>query len=39
LNTLNTHIRNIYAKLLATDRSSAVQWARGLRLLGNGGAH
>jgi LuxR family maltose regulon positive regulatory protein len=39
LNTVNTHIRNIYAKLRATDRSSAVQRARGLRLLGYGGAH
>jgi LuxR family transcriptional regulator, maltose regulon positive regulatory protein len=39
LNTVNTHIRNIYAKLRATDRSSAVQQAGGLRLLGNGGAH
>jgi LuxR family maltose regulon positive regulatory protein len=39
LNTVNTHVRNIYAKLRATDRSSAVQRARELRLLGNGGAH
>ena len=28
LNTVNTHIRNIYAKLQAQDRSSAVQRAR-----------
>jgi LuxR family maltose regulon positive regulatory protein len=33
LNTLNTHMRNIYAKLQARDRSSAVQRARELRLL------
>jgi LuxR family maltose regulon positive regulatory protein len=33
LNTVNTHIRRIYAKLGATDRSSAVQRGRELRLL------
>jgi LuxR family maltose regulon positive regulatory protein len=36
VNTVNTHIRNIYAKLQARDRSSAVQRARALRLLGGG---
>ena len=38
LNTVNTHIRRIYAKLVATDRSSAVQRARDLRLLSSGRA-
>ena len=33
VNTVNTHIRRIYAKLGATDRSSAVQRGRSLRLL------
>jgi LuxR family transcriptional regulator, maltose regulon positive regulatory protein len=33
VNTVNTHVRNIYAKLQARDRSSAVQRARELRLL------
>ncbi len=33
LNTVNTHIRRIYTKLGTTDRSSAVQRARDLRLL------
>ena len=33
INTVNTHIRNIYAKLQAQDRSSAVQRAREMRLL------
>jgi LuxR family maltose regulon positive regulatory protein len=33
INTVNTHIRNIYSKLGARDRSSAVARARELRLL------
>jgi LuxR family maltose regulon positive regulatory protein len=33
VNTVNTHIRNIYSKLGVRDRSSAVQHARALRLL------
>ncbi len=33
VNTVGTHIRSIYAKLQVTDRSSAVQRARELRLL------
>jgi LuxR family transcriptional regulator, maltose regulon positive regulatory protein len=36
VNTVNTHIRNIYAKLRAQDRSSAVQRAREMRLLSTG---
>jgi LuxR family maltose regulon positive regulatory protein len=36
VNTVNTHIRHIYAKLRAQDRSSAVQRARELRLLSAG---
>jgi LuxR family maltose regulon positive regulatory protein len=36
VNTVNTHIRSIYAKLQAQDRSSAVGRARQLRLLGAG---
>jgi LuxR family maltose regulon positive regulatory protein len=36
LNTVNTHIRRIYAKLGATDRSAAVQRGRDLRLLSTG---
>jgi LuxR family maltose regulon positive regulatory protein len=36
INTINTHIRNIYSKLDARDRSSAVQRARELRLLATG---
>jgi LuxR family transcriptional regulator, maltose regulon positive regulatory protein len=36
VNTVNTHIRNIYAKLQAQDRSSAVQRARQMRLLSAG---
>jgi LuxR family transcriptional regulator, maltose regulon positive regulatory protein len=36
VNTVNTHIRSIYAKLRARDRSSAVQQARELRLLSTG---
>ena len=35
-NTVNTHIRSIYAKLQVRDRSSAVQRARELRLLAAG---
>ena len=33
INTVNTHVRNIYSKLGARDRSSAVERARELRLL------
>jgi LuxR family transcriptional regulator, maltose regulon positive regulatory protein len=33
LNTVSTHLRSIYAKLQVRGRSSAVQRARGLRLL------
>ena len=36
VNTVNTHVRSIYAKLQAGDRSSAVQRARELRLLSAG---
>ncbi len=36
VHTVNTHIRNIYAKLQARDRSSAIQRARELRLLSTG---
>jgi len=36
INTVNTHIRNIYTKLRVRDRSSAVQRARQLRLLSTG---
>jgi LuxR family maltose regulon positive regulatory protein len=36
LNTVNTHIRRIYAKLGATDRTSAVHRGRELRLLSSG---
>ena len=36
VHTVNTHIRSIYAKLGASDRSSAVQRARELRLLSVG---
>ncbi|MGA2929652.1 MAG: LuxR C-terminal-related transcriptional regulator, partial [Solirubrobacteraceae bacterium] len=36
INTVNTHVRNIYSKLDARDRSSAVQRARELRLLSTG---
>ena len=35
-NTINTHIANIYVKLRAQDRSSAVQRARELLLLSAG---
>ncbi|HEY1568828.1 MAG TPA: LuxR C-terminal-related transcriptional regulator, partial [Solirubrobacteraceae bacterium] len=36
INTVNTHIRNIYSKLGARDRSAAIQCARRLRLLSTG---
>jgi LuxR family maltose regulon positive regulatory protein len=36
VNTVNTHIRNIYAKLQTQDRSSAVHRAREMRLLAAG---
>jgi LuxR family maltose regulon positive regulatory protein len=36
VNTVNTHIRSIYAKFQARNRSSAVQRARELRLLAAG---
>ena len=36
LNTVNTHLRRIYAKLGADDRSAAVHRARELRLLSAG---
>jgi LuxR family maltose regulon positive regulatory protein len=36
VNTVNTHIRSIYAKLQARDRSAAVERARELRLLSAG---
>ena len=36
VNTVNTHIRSIYSKLGASDRSSAVRRARELRLLALG---
>jgi LuxR family maltose regulon positive regulatory protein len=36
VNTVNTHVRNIYAKLQARDRFSAVERARELRLLSAG---
>jgi LuxR family maltose regulon positive regulatory protein len=35
IHTINTHIRNLYAKLGASDRSAAVRRARQLRLLSN----
>jgi LuxR family transcriptional regulator, maltose regulon positive regulatory protein len=38
VNTVNTHLRSIYSKLGASDRSSAVQHARELRLLAIGRA-
>jgi LuxR family transcriptional regulator, maltose regulon positive regulatory protein len=38
VNTVNTHIRSIYSKLGTTDRTSAVQQARQLRLLAIGRA-
>ena len=36
INTVNTHVRNIYAKLDARSRSAAVERARELRLLSTG---
>jgi LuxR family maltose regulon positive regulatory protein len=36
VNTVNTHVRSIYAKLQAGDRSAAVRRARALRLLATG---
>jgi LuxR family transcriptional regulator, maltose regulon positive regulatory protein len=36
VNTVNTHMRNIYAKLQAQDRSSAVRRAREMHLLSAG---
>ncbi len=38
VNTVNTHIRNIYSKLGASGRSSAVESARDLKLLAGGRA-
>ena len=38
VNTVNTHVRSIYSKLGANDRSSAVRQARALRLLSIGRA-
>ena len=39
LNTVNTHLRRIFAKLGADDRSAAVHRARELRLLSAGRRH
>src|SRR4029077_19770447 len=39
INTVNSHIRTIYSKLGARDRSSAVGRARELRLLSAGRNH
>jgi LuxR family transcriptional regulator, maltose regulon positive regulatory protein len=39
VNTVNPHVRSIYAKLQARDRNSAVQRARELRLLSAGRTH
>ena len=37
VNTVSTHVRNIYARLHVTDRAAAVQRARELHLLGGSG--
>jgi len=37
VNTVNTHVHNIYSKLDARDRSTAVACARELRLLSSAG--
>ncbi len=39
VNTVNTHVHNIYTKLDARDRSTAVARARELRLLASPGGH
>jgi LuxR family transcriptional regulator, maltose regulon positive regulatory protein len=39
VNTINTHMRNIFYKLDVRDRSSAVKRARELRLLSTGRSH
>jgi FixJ family two-component response regulator len=39
VNTVNTHVRRIYAKLGADDRSAAVHHARKLQLLSAGCKH
>lgn len=39
VNTVNTDMRNIYAKLDARDRSTAVERARELRLLSGAASH
>src|SRR5205807_7789737 len=39
VNTVNTHVRNIYTKLDARDRSTAVERARELRLLSASATH
>jgi LuxR family maltose regulon positive regulatory protein len=36
VNTINSHLRSIYAKLQARDRSSAAQRAREVQLLAVG---
>ena len=38
INTVNTHVRNIYSRLGVRDRSAAVQQARALRLISSGGS-
>jgi LuxR family maltose regulon positive regulatory protein len=39
VNTVNTHVRSIYAKLDAGDRSTAIGRARELRLLSTSATH